>query len=134
MRSPSPLARQTRQCPSLRRGRVAGSPEATRAATAGGARRGFGRAVQGLAANAAGEWVAGYYTQHQVMDHPLCCACGSGLAMTSCCVWSPTVAAVVRSDFSGRLVGMCGGGRAGPQPGNLGERRTAMGGFAAAGT
>ena len=121
MRPPSPLALQTRQSPLLRRGLVAGSPEATRAATAGGARRGSGRAVQGLAAIAAGEGVAGYYTQHQVMDHPLCCARGSGLAMTSCCVWSPTVAAGVRSDFSGRLVGMCGGGRAGPQPGNLGE-------------
>ena len=79
---PSPLALQTRQCPLLQRGAVVGSPEATRAATAGGGLRGSGGLEQGRAATAAGEWDAGNYTQHQIMTPHLRreggCAGGSG--------------------------------------------------------
>lgn len=96
-----------------------GPPEAAWAANAGGARRGSGRAVQGQAANAAGVWVAGYYSQHSVMTHPLCCACGGGFVMIACCEWSPTVPAVVRSDFCGGRAGVRVGGLPGSSLGTL---------------
>lgn len=82
---PSPVARQTRQCPVLQRCAVAGSPEATRAATAGGGPWGLGRWEQGLAATAAGEWAADNFAQHQVMKTRRASEARACLCMTSCC-------------------------------------------------
>ena len=66
-----PLNPPPRRASSVPLRRHGGWPrDSAQAATAGGARRGFGRAVQGLAANAAGAWAADNYAQHQIMTPP----------------------------------------------------------------